>query len=107
MEIQEKGPKSQGVSVVCGQKPHNIVTMFMCTMCFVAQSCLTLCSSMDCSPPGSSVHRDSPGENTGMGYLALLQAIFPTQESNQGLLHCRQILYRLRHQGHPGKWETK
>ena len=48
---------------------------------------------MDCSPPGSSVHGDSPGKNTGVGCHALLQGIFPTQESNQGLLHCRQILY--------------
>ena len=35
---------------------------------------------------------DSPGQNTGVGSLSLLQAIFPTQESNP---HCRQILYQL------------
>ena len=34
-----------------------------------------------------------PGKNTGMGFLALLQGIFPTQGSNPGLLHCRQVLY--------------
>ena len=34
-------------------------------MCLVAQSCPTLCSLMDCRPPGSSVHGDSPGKNTG------------------------------------------
>ena len=34
-----------------------------------------------------------------MGSLSLLQEIFPTQESNQGLLHCRQILYQLSYQG--------
>ena len=33
--------------------------------------------SMDCSPPGSSVHQDSPGKNTGVGCHALLQGIFP------------------------------
>ena len=33
--------------------------------------------------------------------LSLLQSIFPTQESNQGLLHCRQILYQLSYQGSP------
>ena len=33
------------------------------------QLCLTLFGPMDCSPPGSSVHGDSPGMNTGMGYL--------------------------------------
>ena len=38
-------------------------------------------------------------KNTGVGSLPLLQWIFPTQESNQGLLHCRWILYQLRYQG--------
>ena len=46
-------------------------------LCLVAQSCLTLCDPMDCSPPGSSVHGDSPGKNTGVGCHALLQGIFP------------------------------
>ena len=40
-------------------------------------------------------------KNTGGGRLSLLQQIFPTQESNQGLLHCRQILYQLSYQGIP------
>ena len=72
-----------------------------CCCCLVAQSCLTLCDPMDCSPPGSSVHGDSPGKNTGVGCLALLQGIFPTQGLNPGLLHCRWILYHLSHQGSP------
>ena len=38
---------------------------------------------------------NSPGQNTGVGSLSLLQEIFPTQESNGGFLHCRQILYQL------------
>ena len=38
---------------------------------------------------------NSPGHNTGVGSLSLLQGIFPTQESNWGLLHCKQILYQL------------
>ena len=42
---------------------------------------------------------DSPGKNTGVGCHSLLQGIFPTQRSNLGLLHCRQILYPLNHQG--------
>ena len=41
---------------------------------------------MDCSPPGSSVHGDSPGKNTGVGFHFLLQGIFLTQESNLCLL---------------------
>ena len=41
----------------------------------------------------------SPGQNTGMDSFSFLQAIFPTQESNLGLPHCRQILYQLSHKG--------
>ena len=61
------------------------------TMCMwvCVQSCLILCNPMECSPPGSSVHGDSPGENTGVGCCALLQAIFPTQGSKPRLLHYR------------------
>ena len=43
------------------------------------QSCPTLCDPMDCSPPGSSIHGDSPGKNTGVGCHALLQQINQTQ----------------------------
>ena len=44
---------------------------------------------------------NSPGQNTRVGSLSLLQGIFPTNGSNSGLLHYRQILYHLRHQGSP------
>ena len=44
---------------------------------------------------------NSPGRNTGVGCHFLLQGIFPTQGSNLGLLHCRQILYYLSHKGSP------
>ena len=70
-------------------------------LCLVAQSCLTLCDPRDCSPPGSSVHMDSPRKDTGVGCHALHQGIFPTQGSNPGFPHCRQILYHLSHQGSP------
>ena len=50
-----------------------------------------------------SLLSELPGKpkNTGVGSLSLLQGIFPTQELNQGLLHCRQILYQLSYQGSP------
>ena len=67
----------------------------------VAQSCPTLCNPMDYNPPGSSVHEDSPGKNTGVSCHALCQEIFPTQGLNPNLLHCRWILYHLSHQGSP------
>ena len=42
---------------------------------------------------------NSPGQNTGVGSLSLLQEIFPTQGLNRGLLHCRWILYQLSYEG--------
>ena len=50
--------------------------------------------SLPAEPPGKS-------KNTGVGSLSLLQRTFPTQESNQGLLHCGQILYQLSYQESP------
>ena len=95
----------------------------------VTQSCPTLCDPMDCivyeilqarivsprdlpnsgiKPRSSALQVDSfpaepPGKpkNTGVGSLSLLQQVFPTQEQNQSLLHCRQILYELSYQGSP------
>ena len=70
-------------------------------LCLVSQLCSTLCDPMGCSPPGSSVHGDSPGKNTEVGCHALPQGISQTKGSNLGLLHCRQILYCLSHQESP------
>ena len=64
----------------------------------VAQSCSTLCNSMDCSPPDSSNPWNFPGKSTGMGCHILLKGIFLTQGSNLALPHCRQTLYCLSHQ---------
>ena len=66
-------------------------------MCLVAHSCPTLYDPIDYSPPGSSVHGNSLGKNTGVSSHALLQGISPTQGSNPDLPHCRQILYGLSH----------
>ena len=72
---------------------------------------------LSCPPPGDlpnpgieprsptlqadSLPAELPGKlkNTGVGSQSLLQGIFLTQESNEGLLHCRQILYQLNYQG--------
>ena len=61
----------------------------------VVQSCPTLW------PHGLYSPWNSPAQNTAVGSLSLLQGIFPTQESNWGLLHCRHILYQLSYQGNP------
>ena len=66
--------------------------------------CLDVSDSLqphDCSRPGSSVHADSPGNNTGVSDHALLQGTFPTQGSNSGLLHYRRVFYHLSHQRTP------
>ena len=49
----------------------------------VTQLCLTLCDFMVLSPPGSSVHGDSPGKDTRMGGHVLLQGIFPSQDQTR------------------------
>ena len=67
----------------------------------VAQSCPALCDPMDYMPARLLCPWNSPDKNTGVGCHSLLQGIFPSQESNSGLLHCRQILYHLIHQGNP------
>ena len=64
----------------------------------VTQLCPTLCDPVDCSLPVLCPW-DFPGKNTGEGCHFLLQEIFPTQRLNVGLLHCRQTLYCLSHQG--------
>ena len=58
-----------------------------CVCVLVALSCLTICDPMDCSPPGASVHGDSPGKDTGVGCHAFLQGIFLTQGSNPRLVY--------------------
>ena len=76
-------------------------------------------SGLPCCPPGDlpnpgikprsstfqadSLPTEPPGKpkNTGVGGLSLLQGIFSTQDSNQGFLHCRWILYQRSYQGIP------
>ena len=75
-----------------------------CVLCSVTQLCPTLRDPMDCSLPGSSVHGDFPGNNTGVGWHALFQGIFPIQGSNPSLSHCRWILYHLSHREAHESW---
>ena len=57
--------------------------------------------SLPAEPPGKP-------KNTGVGSLSLLQGDLPDQESNQGLLHCWQILYQLSYEGRlKVEWETR
>ena len=81
-------------------KPTNSntkITHMYVLFCSVA----SLCNPMDCSLPGSSVHGNSPGKNTGVDCYALLQCIFLTQGLKPGVLHCRQILWTSEPPGKP------
>ena len=63
---------------------------------WVSESCSVTSDSL--WPHGVLSPWNSPGQNTGIGSLSLLQGIFPTQGSNPGIPHCRQILYQLSYQ---------
>ena len=85
-----------------------------CTYAELLQSCLTLCDPMDYSPPGSSVHGILQSRilewvaipfSRRQGEIA--QSCLTLCELNWGLLHCRQMLYHLSHQGSPTKTAQK
>ena len=80
----------------------------MKTHCFQvkSESCSVVSDSL--WPHGLYSPCNSPGRNTGVGSLSLLQGIFRTQGSNPDLLHCRWILYQLSHNRSPrNKWTTQ
>ena len=108
----------------CAELSHSVMTDSATSWTLARQAPLSMefsrqecCSGLPCLPPGDlpnpgiepsspTVQADSlpsepPGKpkNTGVGSLSLLQGNFLTQESNQGLLHCRRILYQLSYQG--------
>ena len=64
-----------------------------------SESCSVMFNSL--RPHGLYNPWNSPGQNTGVGSLSLLQGIFPTQGSNPGLPLCRRILDQLRYKGDP------
>ena len=73
--------------------------IFCAVLCLVAPSCLMLCDPTDCSLPGSSVHGDCAGKNTGVGCHALFQG--SSQSRHRTQVSCLQIFYQLSHQGSP------
>ena len=71
---------------------------FSYILLFIAQSCQTLCDPTDCSPPGSSVHRDSPGKNIGVGWCPPpVDLLNPEIESGSPALQVDSLL--LSHKG--------
>jgi len=79
----------------------NPFTVFGHVVMLVAQSCPALRDPMDCSPPGSSVHEIFQIRIWEWVAIPFSRRIFPTQGSDPSLPHCRQILYRVSHQGSP------
>ena len=85
--------------VEIGNRPQHWVVVTCMHVCVL--SCTVMSESL--WPHGLW---NSPGQNTRVGSLSLLQRIFPTQGSNPGLPHCRRILSQLSHKGSPRilKW---
>ena len=84
----------------CAQPPPLIVLLFSVSVHRESEgeSCSVVSNSW--RPCGPYSPWNSPGQDTGVGGLSLLQGIFPTQGLNPDL-HCRWILYQLSHQGSP------
>ena len=62
-----------------------VITGSIC-VCVCAHACLTLCSPMNCSPPGSSVHGIFRARILEWGAISYSRGIFPTQGSSARLL---------------------
>ena len=104
MQLQSWSPPRLVWYFVCNRKGEKQVPKYIdvCACVCVSRSVM----SHSLRPQGLYPARllcpwDSPGTNTGVGCHSLLQEIFPAQRLNLGLLHYRQILYRLSHQGSP------
>ena len=80
-------------------KKLRLVKYYWTTVVVVGQSLSQLLRPQGLQPTRLLCPWDFPGKNSGVGCHFLLQAIFPTQESNPDLLHCRRILYQLGYEG--------
>ena len=90
------------------KQPHTLKTLLDLKFWFLSKTLSSVCMkwSENRSVISNSLRPhelyspwNSPGQNTEMGSLSLLQGIFPTQGSNPGLPHCGRILYQLSHKG--------
>ena len=82
-------------------KSHRIESVILNSVAWPHVSESRSVESDSLRPHGLYSPWNSPGQNTEVDSLSLLQGIFPTQGSNPGLLHCRWILYQLSHKGSP------
>ena len=96
MKGPERPPSGRGGEA---WNPHNSINTY-----WKSESHSVMSDSLP--PYGLYSPWNSTGQNTGVGNLSLLQGIFPTQGSNPGLPHCRQILYQLSHKRSPNIYCT-
>ena len=102
LEILVKGSlTSLGISLRGRGKEGRGCVWGMCVCVGACQVTSVVSNSHGVAPHGLCSPRNSPGQNTEVGSLSLLQGIFPTQGLNPGLPRCRWILYQLSHQGSP------
>ena len=105
--LRPHAPRAGGVGLILGRGTRSHMPRIRAHMpqpkippcCLVAQPSLDSLSPHGLQPPRLLCPWDFPGKNSGAGCHFLLQGIFPTQRANLGLLHRRQILYHLNHQG--------
>ena len=99
----ERGKRVMSVLPLWGPQGHLTVSWehgdTLNNLFLESESCSVMSDSL--RPHGLYSPWNSPGQNTGVGSLSLLQGIFPTQGSNPGLPHCRRILYQLSHKRSP------
>ena len=89
-------------SIPRGQQTPNCCLNLVCHLfCYYVWSESHSVMSDSFWPHGVHSPWKSPGQNTGVGSLSLLQGFFQTQRLNPGLLHCRWILYQLSQKGSP------
>ena len=94
------GPRRQAASLDCKPLPFKPRTAERKVLCFsVAQSHLTLCDPLDCSPPGSSVHGIFQARTREWVAISSSRGVFLTQGSNLHLLHWQADSLPLSHQG--------
>ena len=113
-ESTERTSQSQSLLLKAGTHIISTTRGFVKSFCVLGSLLVTLgvrvfegesgsCSVISNSLPPHGLYSswDSPGQNTALDRHSLFQGLFPTQELNPGLPHCRQILYQLSHQGSP------
>ena len=97
LPLRSRGPSQPRDRTQISYSAGRFFTVWATRVKSESESCSVLSHSL--WPHGLYSPWNSPVQNTGVGSLSLLQGVFLTQESNQGLLHCRQILHQSTRQG--------